>query len=280
VFDTLKLVFISAPILTHWIPGTQLILESDASDYTIAAILSIVSPDREIRLMAFHSRTLSAAKLNYNTHDKELLAIFAAFRVWHQYLEGAVPTIDVVMDHKNLEYFATTKLLTRQQARWSELLSVFNFVLRFRLGWLSGKPDALTRRLDVYPKEGDSGYTSANPHNFRPVFTQDQLNVSLRATFLYEPVLRAAHVMDVNQLHVDIRAALPGNPVASRHLNDTSNPRWVTHTSLLYQDGHIYVPESDKLQLRVLLNKHDHKLAGHWRQNKTLAMVRQEYVWP
>jgi hypothetical protein len=112
--------------------------------------------------------------------------------------------MDMVTDHKNLEYFATTKLLTRQQARWSELLSAFNFVLRFRPARLGGKPDALTKQWDVYPKEGDSGYTSANPHNFHPVFTQDQLNASLRATFLYEPVLQAAHVMDINQLHADI----------------------------------------------------------------------------
>jgi hypothetical protein len=95
--------------------------------------------------MASHSRTLSAAKLSYNTHNKELLAIFEAFRVWCWYLEGVVPAIDMVTDHKNLEYFAMTNLLTRQQARWSELLSTFNFVLWFRLGQLSGKPDALTR---------------------------------------------------------------------------------------------------------------------------------------
>jgi hypothetical protein len=134
VFDTLKLAFTSAPILTHWIPGTQLILESDASDYAIAAILSIVSPDNKIRPMAFHSQTLSAAELNYDTHDKELLAIFEVFRISCWYLKGAVPVIDVVTDHKNLEYFATTKLLTHWQAQWSELLSAFNFVLWFRPG--------------------------------------------------------------------------------------------------------------------------------------------------
>jgi hypothetical protein len=109
-------------------------------------------------------------------------------RVWCRYLEGAVPAIDVVTDHKNLEYFATTKLLTHRQAWWSEFLHAFNFILRFRPGWLSRKPDALTRRWDVYPKEEDSGYASANPHNFRPVFTQDQLGAPLHASYLYEPV--------------------------------------------------------------------------------------------
>ena len=54
-------------------------------------------------------------------------------------------SIDEVMYHKNLEYFAMTKLLTRCQAQWSEYLSQFNMVIRFHPGKLGMKPDALTR---------------------------------------------------------------------------------------------------------------------------------------
>ena len=165
-FETLKKAFTQAPILSHWVPDAQIILETDASDYAIAAILSVMHSDNEIHPIAFHSRTLGSSELNYDTHDKELLAIFEAFRIWRHYLEGPTHPIDVVTDHKNLEYFSTTKLLTRRQARWSEYLSAFNFVLRFRPGKLGAKPDALTRRWDVYPTEGDSGYASASPHNY------------------------------------------------------------------------------------------------------------------
>ena len=42
-FNSLKKAFTSAPILTHWIPDAQLIVETDASDYALAAILSIVN---------------------------------------------------------------------------------------------------------------------------------------------------------------------------------------------------------------------------------------------
>src|SRR6201996_6108097 len=280
-FDSLKLAFTSAPVLSHWIPGAQLILESDASDYAVAAILSIVSPDDgEIQPIAFHSRTLSATELNYDTHDKELLAIFEGFRIWRRYLEGAVPAIDVVTDHKNLEYFLTTKLLTRRQARWSELLSAFNFVVQFRPGRLGGKPDALTRRWDVYPKEGDSGYASSNPHNSRPVFTQQQIQASLRALSLWTPVLEASQVMDIQPLHSDIQSALSSDTLASIHLNSTENPRWVTRDGLLLYNERIYVPDASDLRLRVLRDKHDHLLSGHWGQNKTLAKVQQEYMWP
>ena len=75
-----------------------------------------------IHPIAFHSRTLHVAKLNYDTHDKELLAIFEAFTVWRHYLEGSATPIDVVTDHKNLEYFSTTKVLTCRQVQWSKPL--------------------------------------------------------------------------------------------------------------------------------------------------------------
>ena len=133
------------PILTHFIPDTPIIVETDASDYAVAGILSITCADGEIRPVAYYSRTLTAPELNYDTHDKELLAIFKAFRNWCHYLEGSASPIDVVTDHKNLEYFSTSKVLSRRQARWSEFLSQFNLVIRFHPGKLGAKPDALTR---------------------------------------------------------------------------------------------------------------------------------------
>ena len=69
------------PILAHWIPGTPLIVETDASDYALAAILSIISlTDSEIHPIAFHSWTFTLPELNYDVHNKELLAIFEASR--------------------------------------------------------------------------------------------------------------------------------------------------------------------------------------------------------
>jgi len=79
--DSLKKAFTSAPILTHWIPDAQLIVETDASDYVLTAILSIVNEDNEVHPVTFHSCTFTVAELNYDTHDKELLAIFEAFKI-------------------------------------------------------------------------------------------------------------------------------------------------------------------------------------------------------
>jgi len=107
---------------THWISDTPIVVETDASNYTIAGILSLHCPDGELHPVAFYSHTLTVPELNYDTHNKELLAIFEAFHSWHHYLEGSATPIDTVTDHKNLKYFATMKMLTCRQARWSEYL--------------------------------------------------------------------------------------------------------------------------------------------------------------
>ena len=145
-FNALKHAFTTTPILTHFIPDTPITMETDASDYAVAGILSITCADGELHPVAFYSRTLTAPELNYDTHNKELLAIFEAFRTWHHYLEGSTTPVDVVMDHKNLEYFSTSKVLTHWQAWWSELLSSFNLVICFHPGKLGAKPDAFTGR--------------------------------------------------------------------------------------------------------------------------------------
>ena len=80
-FNSLKKAFTSAPILTHWISDAQLIVETDVSDYALTAILSIVNKDNKVHPVAFHSRTFTMVELNYDTHDKELFAIFKAFKI-------------------------------------------------------------------------------------------------------------------------------------------------------------------------------------------------------
>ena len=91
-------------------------MEFNALDYALAAILSIVNEENEVYLVIFYSCTFTMVELNYNTYNKELLAIFEAFKIWWYYLESLAYPIDIVIDHKNLEYFSTTKVLIWKQA--------------------------------------------------------------------------------------------------------------------------------------------------------------------
>jgi RNase H-like domain found in reverse transcriptase len=97
VFETLKKAFTTTPVLTHWVPDAPILLETDASDYALTAILSIIFPDDgQVHPITFHSRTFTAPELNYDVHNKELLAIYEAFRRWRHYLEGPSSPIDVI----------------------------------------------------------------------------------------------------------------------------------------------------------------------------------------
>src|SRR5258708_23621770 len=101
-------------------------VETDASDHAIAGILLVTTKDNEIRLVAFFSCSLQGVEKNYDIHNKELLAIFKAFKNWQHFLEGSAEVIDMVTDHKNLEYFMSSKKLLHHQARCAEFLRQFN----------------------------------------------------------------------------------------------------------------------------------------------------------
>ena len=170
-------------------------------------------------------------------------------------------------------------MLTRQ-ARWSEYLSQFNLVIRFRPGHLGTKLDALTRWWDIYPKGRDNGYASVNPHNFHLVFTHEQIVASLWATILTTLALCAATILDQNQLHSDILIILPSDPSISNHLLHPEG-RWSKDSiGFLRLDNRMYVPDNANLRLWVLQYHHDHVLAGHLGQNKTLELIWRHYTWP
>jgi len=81
----------------------------------VAILLTVI--EREVHPIAFYLRTFIQAELNYSIHDKELLVIFKAFKKWRYYLEEMTKPVDVFTDHKNLQYFCDTKILSRQQVR-------------------------------------------------------------------------------------------------------------------------------------------------------------------
>jgi hypothetical protein len=94
--------------------------------------------------VAFESRKLNSAELNYQTTEKEMLAVVHALRVWRCYLEGA--NFTVYTDHVSNTYFQTQPNLSRRQARWSEFLQRFGaFEWKYRKG-AKNVADALSRR--------------------------------------------------------------------------------------------------------------------------------------
>ena len=150
-FRQLRDAFTEVPILRHFDPTKRTRIETDASDYAVAGILSQLQEDGHWHPVAFWSRKMIAAERNYETHDKELLAIVMVFKQWRHYCEGSFYPIEVLTDHNNLKAFMGLKELNRRQARWAMKLSMFDFTIAHRTG-KSNPADAPSRRPD-YERE-------------------------------------------------------------------------------------------------------------------------------
>lgn len=148
VFVKLKGLFSSAPVLSHPDPTAQFVVEVDASDSGVGAVLSQRSTsDQKLHPCAFFSRRLTPAEKNYDVGNRELLAIVLAFQEWRHWLEGSTHPFVVWTDHKNLSYLRSARRLNSRQARWALFLGRFNYTLTYRPGSRNVKPDALSRQF-------------------------------------------------------------------------------------------------------------------------------------
>jgi hypothetical protein len=153
-------------------------METDASDYVSASMLSQYDDDGILHPVAFFSKKHSPAECNYEIYDKELMAIVQAFEEWRPELEGALHLIQVLSNHKNLEYFMSTKLLNCYQTCWAKYLSHFNFKIVYYPGKASGKPDALTHRSGDLPEGGDKCLIEQQKAVLKPHNLPDKLQIS------------------------------------------------------------------------------------------------------
>ena len=156
-FQELKSRFTTAPILRHFNLHLPCIIECDASDFAIGAVLS-QKVDGRLHHVAFHSWKMNKHEINYETHDKELLPITSAFKEWRRYLEGGRHKIVENTDHHGLEWLTQNKPLNRRQDRWALELDRFDFQRIYRPGTQNTKPDALSRHVEHRPEKGGHDY--------------------------------------------------------------------------------------------------------------------------
>jgi len=128
-FRKLQRIFTEALILQHFDPTKPIILPTDASGLAIAGSLNQYDVFDVLWPVNFYSRKYSPAKLHHDTYNQELLASVETIKQWRHYLGSANNNVLIWSDHKNLKYFQTSNVLSKRQARWSEILLAYNFVI-------------------------------------------------------------------------------------------------------------------------------------------------------
>ena len=222
--------------------------------------------------VAYFLKRLSPAEYNYEIYDKELLAIIRCFEQWRPELEGAGFPIKVLSDHKNLQYFTTTKQLSHRQARWSEYLSRFRFSITYRPGVQGQKPDALTRRSQDAPAlEEARSYrkqTLLRPELFDP--PAEDLTVHV-----LEMTDRSIEQIIVDEYPNDefIQETLKLMQDGIRRSKKISLSECEARGNRLYYRNRLVIPDHDELKLKLLEHVHDLPVAGHPGRGKTLELL-------
>ena len=269
-FDSLKSTFLSSPVLQTYDPSQPCIIETDASDFAIGAVLSQPS---SLKPVSFISRKLSPAEINYPVHDKELLAIIYAMSQWRAWVQGLQKDVMIYSDHKNLEYFTTTKPLNRRQVRWSEFLADFHFRIVYRPGRSNGAADALSRRTDL--KGGDA---TEPPLPLLPaeIFMTER-DFRLAASSVCSDPIDEELLQKIKQAQ-SVDPKCKSSTVQAQQSSNTSD--FSLHDGLLLYDGRVYIPENEELKYLLLRTHHDDPVAGHYGEMKTLELVSRDYYWP
>ncbi|CAM4964110.1 unnamed protein product [Rotaria socialis] len=146
-FETLRQRLIEAPIISYPQFDQPFILQLDASDVGLSAILAqkLIDQDGKARehVIGYASRTLSASERKYSPTERECLAIVYGCNYYRPYIEGTRFT--AITDHKALKWLHSTKDLNSRLARWAIQIATYDIDIQHRPGSENGPPDALSR---------------------------------------------------------------------------------------------------------------------------------------
>ncbi|QRW23677.1 Retrotransposable element Tf2 protein [Rhizoctonia solani] len=206
----------------------------------MGAILSQQGKDNCLHPVAYMSKSFSGAKANYNTHDKELLAIIKALEEWRIFLE--------VMD---------------------KLVQVdFNFEIHYRPGKQSGKPNALSRWSD-YKDDPQEPEIMLPAEVFANTLEEElEIVTEIHSKLREDPSLKAI-------IQFLTEGADNAPPSIQKAYQDYD---W--EEDLLWYQGKLVVPDLETLKERLLKEFHDSPLVGHPGQQRTLELLSQNYWWP
>ena len=142
-FRQLKSSLCAAPVLLTPDFSKRFIVQTDASDRGVGAVLSQQSEEGGDKPVAYFSRKLLPREEKYSTIEKECLAIRLAIHAFRVYLMGRPFTIQT--DHRSLEWLNRMKENNARLTRWSLLMQPYEYTVEHRPGVKNSNADTLSR---------------------------------------------------------------------------------------------------------------------------------------
>ena len=248
-------------------PGWPFQMETDTSDFAIAAILLQLDEDGIWKPVAFMSKSLNKAERNYKIYDKEMLAVMQGFYEWSHYLQGYNAEVEVLTDHQNLMYFRKPQNLNWWQARWILDLQEYNFTIKHWSGKSNIKADLLSRRADHPWGENDNkDIILLKQEHFRNI----KINLSedtMDWIYLMDNIRKTHQWFYNKQVDCAIRAQEPN------WKKDELDKVWTWKER-------VYIPLIPKLWELAIGHCHYYMTAGHPGIAKTLKLVTRMFWWP
>ncbi|KAH9770474.1 hypothetical protein KPL71_012393 [Citrus sinensis] len=238
-FEALKTAMTTTPVLA--IPNFNeiFVIETDASDAGIGAVLS-----QQGRPIAFLSRALGPQKRAWPIYSKEMLAIIEAVRCWRPYLMGR--KFQILTDQRSLKYFLEQRVTTPEQQKWVTKLLGYEYDIKYRPGKENSAADSLSR-------EGGGSIIHAIS---RPEFViWEELKKESRESPWVQQIL------------------------SQREVDSKKSYEYVWKDGLLYYKGSIVIPPESSLKTRLLQEFHDTKIGGHSGVLRTWKRLAQNFYW-
>ena len=280
-FDDIKEHLTSSETLALPDMTLPFVLKTDACDFAIGGSLHQLQNGEE-RVIAFESKKLSGAELNWATPEKELFAYFHCMKLWRHYLQGGVTNIQG--DHKPLTEIKTQKNLSPKQARWLSFLEGFEYNLEYIPGELHIGPDALSRRPDLMLRLHDV----LVERSFLTALSDSGPETDLRSiTDCYNGSKAVGDLIFVELWLERIKEALKSDEIHAKLTSGEKVPHFTLENSFVYHTddnrGHnrvLYIPADDALQTAIIKEMHDPPFQGHFGDDKTLERIKRFFYWP
>lgn len=282
-FKELKDRLITALILAFPDFSCTFLLDTDASEYGIGAVLSQVGADSRKRVVAYASRVLSKPERNYCVTRHELLAVVFFTDHFRQYLLGK--PFPLRTDHQSIAWLQNFKELQGQLARWLEWLQEYEFTTMHKPGKHHGNADAMSRR--PCNQCGQSDAPTLHQHVVGRVslptgYTANELCQAQLDDPVVGPVLQAKE-----------RASMPtaeevkGQSHHYRQLVQLWDQLVVEGGTLqrCYEkdDGsssHLQLVVPQSLRNQILKEVHGGAMSRHLGQKKSLGRLQERFYWP